>query len=398
VRKLFSCTAICIVLAGCGGGGSEGATGVNTMPAAMNPTPLPPTSYPAVAQFLDLDLAAPANYANPALPAHYDARAFADDNTPAGEPIDDRIATLGRVLFHDRRLSVNDTISCASCHRPEHGFSDPLRFSVGVAGTQFTAAHSMRLGNVRFFRPGSMFWDKRAATLELQATEPIRHPVEMGFDAANGGIEALLAKMGALAYYPELFSFAFGDPAVTVARIQRALAQFQRSMISSASRWDTAYAMVYDPAAPDRGLEREAPGLTEQENRGRALFILPPGRGGLGCAGCHVPPTFGLAANSLSNGLDAGETRNFKSPSLKNVALGGPYMHDGRFATLAEVVEHYDSGVKDGPALDNRLRGPGGPRVLNLSAADKAALVAFLRTLDDPQLGNDPRFSNPFRL
>jgi cytochrome c peroxidase len=111
-----------------------------------------------------------------------------------------------------------------------------------------------------------------------------------------------------------------------------------------------------------------------------------------------VPPTFALNANSRSNGLDAGETTVFKSPSLKNVALSGAFMHDGRFSTLAQVVEHYNSGVQAGPALDNRLTSPGGtPRQLNLSAADKAALVAFMGTLTDTAFVVDSKFSSPFK-
>ena len=127
-------------------------------------------------------------------------------------------------------------------------------------------------------------------------------------------------------------------------------------------------------------------------------LMTGPQQGGLGCAGCHVPPTFALAANSLSNGLDAGETTVFKSPALKNIGLTGRFMHDGRFSTLEQVVEHYNSGVKAGPALDNRLKTANGtPRVLNLSASDKAALAAFLRTLDDSVILVNPQFSNPFR-
>jgi cytochrome c peroxidase len=111
-----------------------------------------------------------------------------------------------------------------------------------------------------------------------------------------------------------------------------------------------------------------------------------------------VPPTFALATNSRSNGLDAGETILFKAPSLKNVALSRAFMHDGRFATLDQVVAHYDSGVQNGPALDNRLRGPNGqPQRLNLSAADRAALVAFMGTLTDTAFVADPKFANPFR-
>ena len=122
------------------------------------------------------------------------------------------------------------------------------------------------------------------------------------------------------------------------------------------------------------------------------------GNGGAGCAACHVPPTFALAANSQSNGLDAGETRIFKSPSLKNVGASRAFMHDGRFATLAEVVEFYNSGIQTGPALNNRLRVPGGgPQRLGLSAADKAALVAFMQTLNDPVLAADAKLASPFK-
>ena len=353
----------------------------------------------AAAGWLDLDLAKLAQYAAPALPPHYDGAVRAQDSTPRTDPVSDRIATLGRVLFHDRRLSVNDTVACASCHQAAHGMGDVARFSAGFDGVRRTTAHAMRLGNVRYFAPGTMFWDRRAASLEVQATQPIQHPVEMGFDAAAGGMPALIAKMSRLPYYPELFAFAFGDPAITEPRIQRALAHFERAMVSTGSAWDTGYARNYDPARPDRGLGTPVAGFSAEQERGRRLFIDPPPQGGLGCAGCHVPPSFALAANSRGNGLDAGETRVFKAPSLKSVALSGAFMHDGRFATLEQVIDHYDRGVQAGPALDNRLRQPGSgaPRRLNLSPADKAALAAFLRTLTDSAFLADPKFASPFR-
>jgi cytochrome c peroxidase len=256
----------------------------------------------------------------------------------------------------------------------------------------------MRLGNVRYWQPGSMFWDRRAATLELQASQPIINPIEMGWDATAGGIPALITKMEATTYYPDLFAWAFGTSAITEARIQLAIAQFQRAMISSNSLWDTGYAQVFAANAPNRNLNVDLPNFNAQQNRGRQLFMTGPGQGGAGCSACHQPPTFSLAANSRSNGLDAGETRIFKSPSLRSAGLTGPYMHDGRFNTLAEVVDFYADSVQDGPALDNRLRGPGGnPLRLNLNAADRAALVAFMQALTDNSLTTDARFSNPFR-
>jgi cytochrome c peroxidase len=255
----------------------------------------------------------------------------------------------------------------------------------------------MRLANVRYYSPGSMFWDKRAASVELQASQPIQNPIEMGFDSTHGGMAALLPKLQAIGYYQELFTFAYGDAAVTEVRLQDALAQFERSMVSVNSTWDAGFAQVYDPSLPDQGRSLPVPTLDAQQDRGRALFMGGPGVG-VGCAACHQPPSFALAANSLSNGLDAGETTIFKAPSLKNVGVAMAFMHDGRFATLAEVVEHYSSGVQDGPALDARLKRPdGSPRNLNLSANDKAALVAFLMTLTDTALLADPKFATPFK-
>jgi cytochrome c peroxidase len=362
------------------------------------PTPTPPATPAGVADFTTIDFANVANYALPALPIYFDQTVTALDNTPAGNAIDNRIATLGRVLFHDRRLSTNDTTACASCHQQQFGFTDNRRFSTGISGTAFTSAHAMRLGNVRYWQPGSMFWDRRAATLELQASQPIINPIEMGWDATAGGIPALITKMEATTYYPDLFAWAFGTSAITEARIQLAIAQFQRAMISSNSLWDTGYAQVFAANAPNRNLNVDLPNFNAQQNRGRQLFMTGPGQGGAGCSACHQPPTFSLAANSRSNGLDAGETRSFKSPSLRSAGLTGPYMHDGRFNTLAEVVDFYADSVQDGPALDNRLRGPGGnPLRLNLNAADRAALVAFMQALTDNSLTTDARFSNPFR-
>lgn len=363
------------------------------------PTPLTQAELAVVRQFLVVDLNNLHNYAAPSLPVHYDADLLRTDNTPPDNRITNAGATLGRVLFYDRQLSTTRTVSCSSCHQQTNGFTDLQRFSAGVVPGKLGTAHAMRLGNVSFYRPGNMFWDRRAATLEAQATQPMQNPVEMGFDAANGGMSALIARMKTLPYYPLLFKWVYGTTDITEVRIQKALAQFERAMISASSRWDTGYASVYNPALPDKGLSLDVPGLTAQENLGRRLFIQGPATGGLGCGGCHEAPTFALRGNSLSNGLDAGTTTVFKAPSLKNVAQGRAFMHDGRFSTLEQVIDFYDHGVQAGPSLDPRLIGANGrPRVLNLSPANKAALVAFLKTLTDTNLANDPRFSNPFNL
>jgi cytochrome c peroxidase len=350
-----------------------------------------------VSEFTTIDFANVANYSAPKLPAYFDETVTALDNSPKSNAINDRVATLGRVLFYDLRLSTNDRASCASCHQQRFGFTDPMRFSNGISGAATTDFHAMRLGNLRYWQPGTTFWDQRAATVEAQASHPFHSLVEMGWGGAAGDFDDLIRKMKAVPYYPELFAWAFDSPEITEPRIQQALAQFVRAMVSHSSRWDEGYAQVFSPDAPNRALDVDLPNFTPRENRGRHLFMTAVAEGGAGCSACHLPPTFALTADARSNGLDAGETRLFKAPSLRSVGLTGPYMHDGRFATLAEVIDFYDHGIQDGPALDPRLRQGSGLRRLNLSAADRAALVAFLMTLNDPDLTTDARFSDPFR-
>lgn len=372
--------------------------------AAISVTPTPsPTPTPTdaavaansvIQQFLNLDLTILENYANPALPSYYDATVADIDNTPANAAVTDPIATLGRVLFYDTALSFNDTTSCATCHQQSIGFDDDEQLSTGFAGGQ-TGAHAMRLGNIRYFAPAEMFWDRRAANVEEQATQPILDATEMGW-SDNGGLAALITKMEGREYYPALFEFVFGDEVITQTRIEDALAQFQRAMISSDSRWDQAYAQIFAAGAPNRALNQALPGFSASEQRGRELFMTGPNNGGAGCSGCHVPPTFALNANSRSNGLDAGETTRFKSPSLKSVALSSFFMQDGRFTSLRQVVDHYSDNVQIGPALDNRLRDGNAPRRLNLSEDDREALVDFMETLTDMSLRTDERFSDPF--
>ncbi|HSD16738.1 MAG TPA: cytochrome c peroxidase [Thermomonas sp.] len=356
-----------------------------------------PASPGGVATAASIDFAHVANYSAHPLPAYFDETVTALDNSPASNPVDDRVATLGRVLFHDMRLSTNNRASCATCHQQRFGFTDPMRFSNGISTAGTTDFHAMRLGNLRYWQPGTMFWDRRVISAEVQASHPLHSLVEMGWGGNAGGIEALIRKMAATDDYPDLFAWAFDSATITEPRMQRALAQFVRAMVSHDSRWDAGYAQAFSPTAPNRGLDVDLANFTADENRGRHLFMADVRQGGAGCAACHRPPTFALVADARSNGLDAGETRLFKAPSLRSVGLTGPYMHDGRFATLAEVVDFYASGVRDGPALDPRLRQGGEPRRLALGAADRAALVAFLKTLDDPVLTTDPRFSDPFR-
>lgn len=370
-------SALALLLAACGGAQSS------TTPAG-------------VAQFTTIDFARVADY-TPALPAYFDQTVAALDNSPASNAANDRVATLGRVLFYDLRLSTNNRASCAACHQQALGFTDSMRFSNGISTAATTDFHAMRLGNLRYWKPGSTFWNRRAASVEAQASVPIHSLVELGWGGAAGNFDDLIRKLGKTAYYPDLFDWAFGSPTITETRVQQALAQFVRAMVASSSRWDEGYAQVFSPAAPARALDVDLPNFTHAENRGRHLFMTEVAQGGAGCSACHLPPTFALDENAHSNGLDAGETQLFKAPSLRDVGLTGPYMHDGRFVTLAEVVDFYDHGIQAGPALDDRLRPGGKPQRLNLSSEDRAALVAFLMTLNDRVLTTDARFSDPFR-
>jgi cytochrome c peroxidase len=360
----------------------------------------PSDEFAPVTAVLTVDPRALPNYAAQAVPGYFVPQILQREvRNPLGNEITDAGAMLGRVLFFDRQLSRTNTVSCASCHRQQLGFGDTARFSVGFDGTGRTTVHSMRLGNARFNENGRYFWDRRALSLEAQTTQPVRDAVEMGFDAAHGGFAAVNTRLGALPYYPPLFRRAFGDAAVTEDRVQRALAQYIRSILAVDSRWDRALAQLPTgaPNTPPAFLD-PLPGFSAQERRGQELYFRPPQQGGAGCQACHVAPSFSLSGGSNGNGLDAGQQQVFRSPSLKNVALGRRFMHDGRFSSLEEVVSFYDRGVQFGPSLDTRLRQPDGqPRRLNLSADDRAALVAFLRTLTDLSVTTDPRFADPFR-
>ena len=351
-----------------------------------------------VSEYLNLP-GTPYNYANPNVPNHIagDGGLMAADNTPFNNPVTDDGATLGRVLFYDKVLSQNKTVACASCHRQETGFSDPLVLSDGFDGGK-TGRHSMGLTNARFYNNGRFFWDERAASLEEQVLQPIQDPVEMGLT-----LDTLVARVSAQPYYPTLFTNAFGDETVTTERISRAMAQFVRSMMSYQSRYDQGRAQVNAPVQP-------FPNFTQQENNGKNIFFSPQLGG---CAVCHGTEGF-VAPGPRNNGLDAdnmadegvgGVNNNpnqfglFKSPSLRNIAARAPYMHDGRFTTLEEVVEHYSSGIEDNPNLSPPLRQQDGTiRLANLNNAHKAALVAFLQTLDDDTMAADDKFSDPFKI
>jgi len=305
------------------------------------------------------------------------------DNTPALNAITDAGATLGRVLFYDRRLSINDRVSCSSCHQQQFAFTDTARLSKGFAGG-LTGRQSMGLTNARFYTRGRFFWDERAATLEAQVLQPIQDAVEMGLT-----LDQLRTKLSITAFYPALFTAAFGTPEITTDRVGLALAQFVRSLTSVNSKFDRAFAPSGIPDFPGT--------FTAQELIGQNVF-----NGRAGCARCHGTNAH-ISDDIHNTGLDATVTEvgagagRFKAPSLRNVEVRGRYMHDGRFTSLEQVVEFYNAGVQNNGNLDNRLRGQGNaPLRLNLSPAEKDGLVAFLKTLTDNTFLTAQRLSSPF--
>ena len=329
----------------------------------------------------------PYNYANIELPAHLnDIEVIEVDNTPENNLVTDSGATLGRVLFYDTRLSANRTISCSSCHIAENGFSDPAQFSIGFDGGE-TARNSMGLSFTRFYATGRYFWDERAATLEDQTLMPIQDPVEMGMELPD-----VVNRLEATSFYPDLFAEAFGTPEITSDRMAMAMAQFLRSMVAPYSRYDQGrVAQGGPPGTP-------LPNLTVQENEGLQVFF---GEGQ--CSHCHESDLF-FSGFPRSNGLDSsivdpGVVRGtFKVNSLRNIELTAPYMHDGRFETLEDVVEFYNSGIQPTPYLDRLLTDADGePIRFNFTEEQRAALVAFLKTLTDRSI-MDARWSDPFNI
>lgn len=345
------------------------------------------------------------NYANQSKPAY-----ITKDNT-AGNPITDKGATLGRVLFYDKNLSSNNTISCSSCHIQANAFSDDAIASDGVNGT--TTRHSMRLINSRFSNERKFFWDERAATLELQTSDPIKNHIEMGFSgtSGDGSITNLITKLQGIGYYKELFKYVYGSEEITESKLQNALAQFIRSIQSFDSKYDAGRSTVQND-------NQAFPNFTAQENQGKNLFLTPPvfdangvrTSGGFGCAGCHAAPEFDIDPNTRNNGVigvlngTGIDITNTKAPSLRdllnsNGIPNGPMMHTGSFATLQNVIGHYGNiNLAPGNSnLDPRLRPNGFGQQLNITATEVNALTAFIKTLTGTNVYVDPKWSSPFK-
>ncbi len=367
-----------------------------------------PVTNPAISEVFGtkIDPSNLPNYASQTIPNY-----IRKDNTGAN-PITNEKAILGRVLFYDKSLSIDNTVACASCHQQAFGFSDPTLASQGVQGG-LTTRHSMRLINTRFAIESKFFWDERAATLEAQVTTPIQDHAEMGFSGQNGrpNLAALLTKLGGIAYYQELFTLAYGSSAVTEPRMQQALAAFIRSIQSFDSKYDLGRAQVANDAA-------NFPNFTAQENLGKQLFLTPPVfdgtgtriNGGAGCQGCHQAPEFDIDPNSRNNGIirplaqGAGlELAITRSPTLRDAvnATGGSngaFMHSGVFASLQNVVGHYNN-IPAQPGnnnLDARLNPGGNLQKLNLSGAEINAIVAFIQTLSGKDVYTNEKWGSPF--
>ena len=351
-----------------------------------------------------IDLNNLANYANQTVPSY-----ITKDNSQ-GNAITDAGATLGRVLFYDKNLSSNNTISCASCHKQEFAFSDTDVASTGVNGT--TGRHSMRLINVKFATETKFFWNERAINLETQTTMPIKDHGEMGFSGENGDMsfDDLITRLNGIGYYKELFKFVYGTEEITEAKIQSALAQFIRSIQSFDSKYDTGRALAPNDGQPFSN-------FTAQENMGKNLFLTPPTfnsnsvrtSGGLGCGGCHRAPEFDIDPNSLSNGFGGSinggpDLTNTKAPTLRNLiqtneTLNGPMMHTGIITSLQAAIGHYGNlttAAQNNSNLDPRLKPNGIGQQLNLNATEMDAVIAFLKTLSGTDVYTNQKWSNPF--
>ena len=370
-----------------------------------NYTPIS-VSYPAVeAEFgSSVDLNNLANYANQTIPGY-----ITKDNS-ALNLISDKGATLGRILFYDKKMSANNTVSCSSCHKQEVAFGDNTVASIGVNGT--TGRHSMRLINTRFATESKFFWDERAASLEIQTTMPIKDHGEMGYSGANGDLSFndLIVKLSAVNYYKELFKFVYGSEEITETKIQFALAQFIRSIQSFDSKYDTGRASAPNDGAPFTN-------FTAQENQGKNLFLTPPTfnasgvrtSGGLGCAGCHRAPEFDIDPNTKNNGIIGTlsgvgiDITNTRAPSLRDLVkvdgtTNGQMMHTGVITSLQAAIGHYGTiNIAPGNSnLDPRLTPNGFGQQLNLTATEVNAVIAFLGTLSGTDVYTNTKWSNPF--
>lgn len=301
----------------------------------------------------------------------------------AENPLTVEGVALGRMLFYEKRLSANNTLSCASCHKQQYAFSDNRKFSLGVHDSA-GIINSMPLFNLGWTR--NLFWDGRAPSLQEQVTDPIINRLEM---ASNWG--DALDKLRKDKDYPRLFKKIFGSEQINSTMVMKAITQFELTLVSFNTRFDQYY------------FEGEAGVLSAQEERGLDIFF-----GNGKCNHCHSDVL--LTDNFFrNNGLDLApvpglynttgketDRGRMKVPSLRNIALTAPYMHDGRFASLKEVLDFYSTGIHaKSPNIDEHMLPFG--QGLSLSTTERADVVAFLLTLTDSSFIRNPAFSDPFK-
>ncbi len=324
------------------------------------------------------------------IPSH-----FPDMIIPADNPMTVEGVQLGRKLFHDKMLSSDNTISCASCHLPESGFSDPNQFSIGVNGA---IGHRNAMPLVNLGWQTSFFWDGRQKTLEDQILEPVPNPIEMHLKWKDAEV-----RLNNSTEYKRMFLMAYGTDKIDSNLVAKAIAQFLRTMISGKSKYDIMYKyennIAFDPG--DQAIFQT---VTATEWAGYDLF---KSLNGADCFHCHNGPLMQVQG-MRNNGLDAtftdigfgaisgnpNDNGKFKTPTLRNIALTAPYMHDGRFATLDEVIEHYSSGIQQSPTIHPLIEYAfqGG---VQLDAFEKNLLKQFLLTLTDNEFVNNPDFRAP---
>jgi cytochrome c peroxidase len=323
-------------------------------------------------------------------PAHFPDMLVPEDNPFTKEGIE-----LGRYLFYEELLSGDNSQSCATCHAPALAFSDSNQFSTGIAGIQ-GARNAMPLFNMGW--QDFYFWDGRAKTLEIQLLEPIPNPIEM-----HQSWKTTVSKLNEKEVYRNRFLKAFGSPGIDPYRVTKALAQFIRTLISAGSKYDVMY-KFQNNLNLSNGEQQLLAQVTPEEWGGFDLF---KSLNGADCFHCHNGPLMQVKKYS-NNGLDvvfsdfgrgaitgiSNDNGKFKVPSLRNIQLTGPYMHDGRFKTLEEVVNHYSSGIQQSATIDPLIEFAfqGG---VQLDAQEKSLLIAFLKTLTDYNFINNPKFQDP---
>ena len=303
---------------------------------------------------------------------------------------------LGRFLFYEKKLSGDNSMNCATCHMPQNSFSDPNQYSTGIDGIQGNR-QSMALINMGW--ENFFFWDGGKTTLEKQILEPVINPIEM-HESWKNAVKKLDQDMA----YRNMFFRAFGEGGIDSTKAAKAIAQFIRTLISGQSKFDVMY--KYENSMPLTAAEQSIfQTIDVEEWAGYDIF---KSLDGADCFHCHNGPLMrvkkfsnnGLLPNAFNDLGRAHVTNNpednykFKVPTLRNIALTAPYMHDGRFANLDEVIEHYSSGIHMSSTIDPLIEF-GSQGGVQLDAQEKYLLKKFLLTLTDNNFVNNPKFKDP---